>query len=555
MNVRRAIKRLAFGALVGTMALTALPSRASGTSPVIPDALTDVVDFLKHTQNSFRPSQQPFPSPYTAYQRACKPDSLAQIGNNTADACGPFDIAASQVASDSTLQRFTFKMWTRNAIPPRGAPITVVPAPFTGLNYAWYFATTTQEAPHVIGISCSGAADANGQIKDDFTVEGVNPGERIGAEIVYTPNATCPSASNADKESKGQADGSKNVLSRTNVLNPIRPASDGWLVFAEVALTQSAHGAKRLDGQGNLVCQNNPQTGQPYPVCIDYDMSLGQYEGYSGVSTSNSLLDFDAITQPKLTFNIVGNTIVATVPWNPTVISGTDGDGLVDDARSFPWVLGTVGGKITQFVAETTGVVGVGANTVTQVGSVCPDSTDNLVPDSAEPIRTVGATEGSVNRAVGDATGFYVHGNGGTDHGDCIRGITGLLTFLDWTGNGAELRLYPRNPGYLPNTTSTNGLQCRYPIGEHPGAIVLLANLTLDPMDDISVGVNTSPFDKPYTVKVYANSVTPTHTQPGTTVPPVGPVNSGLLGKDVKCGYTYWAPGIHYFDTFADIPM
>jgi hypothetical protein len=559
MKARKLVRHLGAVALVGGMIFSSMPAHASGSSPLITDKPNDVVDIIKHTQNSFRPSTSPFPSPWTAYQYACKADSLSPF---TAAACDSTDLVQSQVTSNSTAQTLTFTMRTKSNIIPRGAAITSIPAPFAGVNYAVYFATTTQETPHAIGIECTDGADVEtGTIRDDYTVGA--GASRTGLELTYTPNSTCPGVTTPIAEAAGgPSNRTVPVLSRTDVMTTVHPKSDGWQAFVEVAMVQAANGAKRLDGQGNLVCAGGA------PVCIDYDMSIGSYEGYSTVSTSNSMLDFDPATQAKMGFSFSGNLITMTIPWNPTSISGTDGDLMLDDARSFPWVLGRAGAQITQLTAEVTGLVGVGANTVTQISAVCPDSTDNMVPESAEPIRTVGATEGQVNRTIGNTTnqvsdtvnpdpednGFYIHGNGGTDNGDCIRGITGLLTLLDWTDLGFELRIYPRQPPYLP---SASGVDCRYPIGRNALGGFGVANLTLGPVSAPTVDINTSPYDKPYTVKVFANGATPVN-QAGPVIPdPIAEQNplGGTMGKDKPCGYSLWLPGLHYLDIFADIPM
>lgn len=555
MKVSKLFRHVALGALALGLLFPLTPAQASGSSPTIPDASGDVVDIIKHTQNSFRPSTSPFPSINTRYQYACKPESLSPF---TPAACNASDITSSKISSDSLLQKLTFEMTTKANIPAKGAPITAIPAPFSGINYAWYFTTTSQERPLSIGIDCTGAADKeDGQIKDDFTAG------NVGVQIVYTKNADCPAAKNTASEAAGvNDDGTRGALSRQNVMIPVHPKSDGWMAFVEVGLTVGQHGTPSLSG-GTLICQGGAT------VCIDHDISLGQYEGYSGVSTSNSLKDFDPATQGKITFSVVGNKAVMTIPWNPTGISGVDGDLLVDDSRSFPWPLAEPGknDKITNMVAEISGLVSVGAN-VPPINAICPDSTDNIFNESGSPLKEAGAAEGQVNRTIANTTddaqdaagigtpqddGVYLHGNGGTDHGDCIRGITGLLTLLDWTDNGFELRIYPRNPGYLPGATSYD---CRYPIGEHPGAIVLVANLTLDPVSAPGVDVGTSPYDKPYTIKVFTGSPTP-QTFSGTVIPDplprIGPLD-GVVGRDKSCGYTFWVPGIHYYDILADFP-
>lgn len=563
MRLRRAARRLALGALVASMAFGMMPAQA-GTTGTINDATGDVVDFVKHTQNSFRPSTSPYPSPYTSYQKACRPDSGTQAFGLTN--CTKLDVKNSRVDTNATAQTINFTMQTVGNIPPRGAPVTELPTPFSGINYAWYFGTSSQESPHVIGIECTGGATTAGEIKDDFSLGGSGGVPKVGAEIHYTPKTTCPAANTPQQEAAAQAVTNRGALSNTPVMSVVHPASDGWLAFVEVAMAISAHGADRLDGNGKLSCQGG------VPVCIDYELSVGEYEGYSGVSTSNSYLDFSPASRAKMDFTISGNTITAQVPWNPTTID-TDGDLYIDDERSFPWrfAIPGQGTKFTQLTAEITGLVSVGVNSVSAINSVCPDSTDNPVPDAASPIKEAGAAFGQANRAIANTTnqvldtagvgepgqddGIYIWGNGGTEQGDCIRGITGLLTLLDWTDNAFELRIYPRNPGYLPSTTS---YQCRYPIGEHPGAIVLLANLTMAPMAAPSVDINTSPFDRPWNVRLFAGSNSPALTQSGVVISdPSGPISplQGTIGRDTRCNYTYHAPGIHYFDILSDFVM
>ncbi|HEX9696254.1 MAG TPA: hypothetical protein VGB64_08060 [Actinomycetota bacterium] len=568
MRIRRVGRRLALGALVASMAFGMMPAQA-GTTGLISDATGDVVDFVKHTQNSFRPSTSPFPSPFTTYQRACRPESgTVALGLTN---CAKLDVASAKVDTNASAQTMTFQMSTAGAIPPRGGAVDLIPAPFAAINYAWYFATTSQESPHQIGIECTGGATTANEIKDDFSVNG--PNGKVGAEIHYTPKTTCPAANTPQQEAAGQAVTNRNALSNTPVMSVVHPQTDGWRAFVEVAMGISANGSDRLDGQGKLACSIDPTTGQPRPLCIDYELSIGEYEGYSGVAGSNSHLDFSPASRNQISFSISGGTITATVPWNPTTISA-DGDLYIDDARSFPWRFAVPGQgtRFTNLTAETTGLVSVGVNSVSQINAVCEDSTDNPIPDAQEPFKSVGAAFGQANRQIANTTnqvfdqvglgepgqddGFYIWGNGGTEQGDCIRGITGLLTLLDWTQDSFELRIYPRNPGYLP---SASGVNCRYPIGQHPLAIVLVANVVLGPNEAPAVDVNTSPFDRPYSVRVFANSNTPAQTLnqapiPDPINPPISPL-AGTVGRDTRCNYTYHVPGLHYFGALPQFTM
>jgi len=607
MRGRRAGSRLLLLALIIGLVPSIGPRAYAGDIGLQSDPSNDVVDFVKHTQNSFRPSTSPFVSPYPTYQRACRPDSLTQAVGLTN--CNPVDLRSWRVQTFSSAAggfsgqslfgrpipndgKITFTMTVGQNVVPRGAPVDKIPVPFDAINYAWYFGTSAQQTAHEVGRQCTGSPNTQDNlIKDDFTVAPAGPASKTGVDVVYTPKTTCPAAATRNDEARGlNTAGNKNALNNRPVVNTPRYVSDGWLAFVEVAMNRGSHGAPRLDGNGTLQCQINPTTGLPWPVCVDYELSLGRYEGYSGVSASNSEKDFDAITKSRISFDVTGSTITATVPWSPTIISAVDGDGFLDDSRSFPWKFG-IDGQTNTFIQATAtilGLVSVGANTLTDVNAVCTDSTDNMFPDSKEPIRTIGATEGSVNRTIGTTTnsaldsvglgdpgkddGLYLHGDGSNETGDCIRGITGLLTILDWNDDGFELRIYPRNPGYLASPTS---VRCRYPVSERPLAIVLVASVALNGIDSPKVGgtqnvvyqgsannwitTDTNPYDRPWRVRVFAGSPSPVLTQTGQTVGNPMPTRidplGGVIGTDQSCGYTFWIPGLHYKSSTSPFTM
>jgi hypothetical protein len=255
------------------------------------------------------------------------------------------------------------------------------------------------------------------------------------------------------------------------------------------------------------------------------------------------------------------------------------------------------------------------------VSAVCLSSSNNVVPESAEPLRTAGKTVGDQNRAIYNNTkpidqtvwdntkgsdpdddpttdpvngvkhaafddpdeageqgqsatalaqdawysfglgtkqgdyskpdGFWLIGTGGSDQGDCIRGLYGLVTVLDWTDGGFELRLYPRSPSYAPSQSS---LSCRYPVGQTP----TLLNVQMPEMVAPALDYDLTPYDDPFEVQVWNGGASPAAKQsvsaPAQVKGHVGPLD-GTIGKDQACNYTPVPFGLHYKDILADFTM
>jgi hypothetical protein len=607
MNMRKAVKLLTLAAVVMSIVMSLSPGYA-GSSGTITDAQRDPVDFLKHAQNSFRPGNvtNQEVSPYTTYQKACDSATIGCIDF--------FDIVNSSITTDNVNGTIKVELHTKGNVPKQGQPLPydITQLPFTTGTYTFVFGTDAQDTPQKIGIACADIPD-DFTNKDELTVGDPVPVGDTGVVLTYSditppPTGICPTASTADKEAKGIADGSKTAV-RRDVKSIVHPLADGWLAVIAVEYQVIPCGAD---------------------FCANYDVQFGDYEGYSGFQETQDLKDLMPSSEAKAGSVIGGadgKTVSVTLPYRPEVIGQADGDGYVDDARVFPWPFNKDSGttKVTHFIAETSGIVQAGVNTVSQIKAVCFSDSANLIPEADEPFRGVGAAIGQQNKAVHDATkpidqaawdatkgsdpdddpttdpvngvkhllfddpdtpgeqgqsvvalaqdvwfigiggkegdysqpdGFWIHGNGGNDPGDCTRGIYGLITVLDWSDGGFELRLYPRQPGYLPNVTNRGAavINCRYPIGHFPAApaSVRVEQIPINgagPSDPVLT--DTSPFDKPWSAKVLANG-SQVASQNGPTV--ANP-SQGVYGSDQPCYYQLHKPGLHYFGILPDFTM
>ncbi|MHB8510888.1 MAG: hypothetical protein ACYDCC_01810 [Actinomycetota bacterium] len=554
------------------------PAHAGTSGWITQPSNQGVINYIKHPQNSLRPDGT-FNPAYNSYQYACQPGD----GGVPISDCGPMKIAGAQVSTDYTGINFTMR--TVGNLPPEGGAVTAIPAPFVNLSYEFAFTTTAQEHAQQIGFTCNNPnPDRNtgtpNNVNDTFDVNALggnaggpgqwHPGTGLTINTTVHNAASCGAAKNADDASHQRATaGNVPVQSITPIMTPPHPASDGWLAVVWVEVQAVTAGTDRGDGRGPLVCQGGA------PVCLDYVGQMGPFEGYSGFSLTQDFRSFSDATRANLSFSVSGNTVSIHVPFTPTVLNA-DTDLLIDDATAFPWSFGTPGvDKITNFVPQVTGTADAGVNTVSSVNALCLNDSANPVPESQEPIHSVGATVGSANETVAGTSkslpeydnvqkeynavvppvaqpvtmnkdGAWLIGSGGSDEGQCTRGVYGLVTILDWLRQGFELRIYPRSPSYAP---STDSVSCRYPVGDFPAAPApVYFDEVTGPLSAPAVDVSTSPYDSPWSVDVWADGSNVQHiggVQAPSVNQHVGPLD-GVIGKDQRCNYTYVPFGLHY---------
>lgn len=488
------IRKLLLVAVASALAFSMIGQSAqAGDSGTKTDSQRDTINVALHPQNSFRP-----PLPYSGYQYQCD-------GDATQSRCTSImDLGTARVVTDPLTKKISLTMTTTKPLPAPGAPITSLPTPFTAANYSWYFQASHQDSRMKIGEDCLGEEFAGN----------LSPlsNQRVYIDKV-TRSSTCPAAritASGTTEATGVADGTRTRRAdKVDVYTVPRPRADGWwsVVTVEMAASDTA------------------------PGTIEYKLLWGQYEGYSGFSESEEV--GDAVNASEFSFQVSGNTITATVPYEPKRFFGPDDDLMIDDAAIWPFPLGRVGSSLTAFVPQINGVAEAGSPT-----AFCPFGPDffpeeNTIPPVGYPQSLPGADGGQ----------------------DCVRGVFGLLTVRDWLDGGFELRAVPRSPAYAPSPSSVG---CRYPIGYFP-APPAPVNVPTTPG---SVDASTSPFHRPWEVGVWTEGPGPKATvvssgpQAGLPNPSPNPINLGVIGQDRPCNYTVVPTGLHYFDVLSpDVPM